>query len=227
YDGGASWQAAGSTAAPAVIGTVQTLPSDGTSALFDASGVIEVALRNDEMWLESRTDAALAGGANLALIGEELVQFAGAEPLGDRRFRLSRLLRGRRGTEWAADRHVAGEPFVLIEASTLAAIEPPLSALGAQILVQPHGIGDADDAPAAGRLFEGESLRPPAPVHLRAEVQADGAIRLSWVRRSRSGWLWMSGSDTPLGEEREAYRLIFAGSGGSRVFETAEAVYLY
>ena len=227
YDGGASWEAAGSTAAPAVLGTVTAPPADAGAALFDAASVLEVQLRSEAMWLESRSDAALATGANLATVGDELVQFGVAVPLGGRRFRLSRLLRGRRGTEWAATAHVAGEPFVLIDAATLAIAEPPLSAMGAEVMVRPYGIGDGVEAPAIVRGFAGESLRPPAPVHLNGEVQPDGTIALSWVRRSRSGWTWMSGSDTPLGEEREAYRLTLASAGGRRVVETIEPSYAY
>src|SRR3546814_3877061 len=54
-------------------------------------------------------------GANLALIDDELVQFGHVEQLGGHRFRLRRLLRGRRGTEWASADHEAGGRFILIE----------------------------------------------------------------------------------------------------------------
>lgn len=37
----------------------------------------------------------------------------------------------------------------------------------------------------------------------------------------------MSGSDTPLGEEQEAYRLIIAGSGFERVIDVGEPAYIY
>lgn len=132
YDDGATLQEAGPTAAPAVMGTAVTALGPGGAALFDAETSVEVELLNDAMWLESRSDDALVGGDNLALLGDELIQFGLAEPLGDRRFRLSRLLRGRRGTEWAVTGHLAGEPFVLIEAASLAVIEPPLALTGAR-----------------------------------------------------------------------------------------------
>jgi len=228
YDGGASWEAAGSTAAPAVMGSVVAPPVVGDSALFDDTASLEVELLNEEMWLESRDDAALLGGANLAVAGDELLQFGRVEPLGGRRFRLSRLVRGRRGTEWAATLHSAGETFVLVEAAALAAVDPPLAAVGAEVRLQPHGIGDDADSPAAVRPFAGECLRPPSPVHLRCERQEDGALAFSWVRRSRSGWLWMSGTDTPLGEEREAYRITLSGAtGGGRTVETVQPGFTY
>src|SRR5215210_4117049 len=120
------------------------------------------------MWLESRSDAALASGANLAVLGEELIQFGSAVPTGTRRFRLSRLLRGRRGTEWAAGLHSAGEPFALIEAESLAAIDAPLGALGGEARLLATGLGDPEGVSAL-RPLHGEAMRPPAPVHLRAQ----------------------------------------------------------
>jgi len=50
---------------------------------------------------------------------------------------------------------------------------------------------------------------------------------VDWVRRSRSGWAWLSGSDTPLGEEVEAYRLTLSGAGFQRTAMLAEPVFTY
>lgn len=226
FDGGADWTAVGTTAPPAVIGSALQVPGAAGSALIDERGRIEVELLNESMWLESRSDTGLADGANLALLGEELVQFGHAEPLGDRRFRLSRLLRGRRGTEWAAGLHAPGEPFALIEAESVAVVEAPLGSLGGEARLLASGLGDPEGALAV-RTLTGESMRPPAPVHLRAERLANGDLALSWVRRSRSGWVWLSGSDTPLGEEAESYRLTLAGAGFERSVAIAAPAFLY
>lgn len=85
------------------------------------------------LWPRSRAAAALAGASlrlgvrsprrRAAVLGSELLQFGGAEPLGEGRWRLTRLLRGRVGTEWATDLHTAGETFALMERDTLAAVE--------------------------------------------------------------------------------------------------------
>ena len=56
-------------------------------------------------------------GENFAAIGNEVVQFGQATHLGDGRFRLGRLLRGRAGTESTG--HSRGEPFVLLDHRTL------------------------------------------------------------------------------------------------------------
>jgi len=226
FDGGVSWVTAGATAPPAVLGTALGVPAPAGSALVDERSAFEVELLNEAMWLESRSDSALADGANFALLGDELIQFGLAEPLGDRRFRLSRLLRGRRGTEWAAALHETGEPFALIEAESLAVVEAPLGSLGGEARLIAQGLGDPDGVLAV-RTVTGEALRPPPPVHLRAARLANGDLALSWVRRSRAGWTWLSGSDTPLGEEMEAYRLILAGEGFERSVTITAPAYLY
>jgi hypothetical protein len=187
---------------------------------------VDVELLSDATWLENRSDEALIAGDNLALIGEELIQFGAVEPLGGRRFRLSRLLRGRRGTEWAAAAHVAGEPFLLIDPASLAVVEAPLALVGSEVRLMASGLGDETPAEAA-ILVTGEAVRPPAPVHLTAERSDAGDLRTSWIRRSRTGWTWLSGTDTPLGEEIEAYQLTISTAGSTRIVtaDTPDFVY--
>lgn len=224
FDGGANWRDLGGTAAAAVMGTaLGALPSRG-AALFDALSSVDVELGHEAMWLEGRADAALADGANLALLGDELVQFGLAEPLGGRRFRLSRLLRGRRGTEWAAGSHEAGERFVLLAREALLAFEAPAGAI-AQLLA--NGVGDEPEGVGATRAVSGEVLRPPSPVHLRVEAMPAGDLALSWIRRSRQGWAWRDGADAPIGEEAERYRITIAGPGFVRTADTSEPSFLY
>lgn len=79
----------------------------------------------------------------------------------------------------------------------------------------------------AALIIRGRALKPPSPVHLRAERDASGDISISWVRRSRSGWSWLSASDAPLGEEREAYRLLLSAAGFERAIEVSSPNYVY
>lgn len=227
HDGGGSWAPEGPTAGPAVIGHAATILAGAGSALIDDRNTVEVALLNADMWLEGRSDAALAAGGNLALLGDELIQFGRAEPLGTGRFRLSRLLRGRRGSEWAVSAQQAGERFVLLERESLKLIDLPSGAAGGELRIGALGLGDADEKVALIAAIEGQAVRPPAPVHLRASRLAGGDIAFEWVRRSRGGWSWPSGSDTPLVEEREAYRLVLGGLGFQRTVETTQAAYTY
>ncbi|GAA4809300.1 hypothetical protein GCM10023232_00360 [Sphingosinicella ginsenosidimutans] len=214
FDDGASWLPVG-RAGPATMGTALTALAARPSTLFDTESALEVELLSETMWLEGASDAALAGGANLALVGDELLQFGRAEWIGPRRFRLSRLLRGRRGTEWAAAGHGAGEAFALVAVDGPVAIAAPEGSIGGTARVSARGIGDPEDVVVEAAI-DGAALRPPAPVHLVAERQANGDILVRWVRRSREGWSWQSGADTPIGEQSEAYRLDISGDGFRR-----------
>jgi hypothetical protein len=226
-DQGTSWTAIGSTAAPAIIGTADMALQPAAAALMDRTNSIVVQLLHDMMMLEDADDARLLAGSNLALLGSELFQFGEAQPLGDRRWRLSRLLRGRRGTDWAMSAHQAGERFVLIERDALLAYDPPPQAIGTDIHLLASSLGDASPVQAQAAAI-GEALRPPAPVHLNARRRADGGFDLEWVRSSRLGWTWLDGADVPLGEGEERYRLTIAPfAGAERIYETISPRLLY
>ena len=227
FDGGATWDEISATAAPAVMGTTTTVLAPGPSTLIDTRSTVEVELVHAGMWLDDAEDDALDRGANLALLGDELVQFARADHLGGRHFGLSRLWRGRRGSEWAAGSHAEGEGFLLLDKETLLVLEAPAGAVGAEARLSAAGVGDTAGPATAARPIRGECFRPPPPAHLRTERFPGGDLRFGWVRRSRSGWTWQSGSETPLGEEREAYRLTIRGGGFERSATVTEPGFLY
>lgn len=224
-DGGARWNPAGTTALPAVLGTIATPPGAAPAALADLANALEVELAHDAMTLADADQAGLEAGANLAIAGDELLQFANAEPLGGARWRLTGLWRGRRGTEAAAGSQAAGDRFALVAADALAVMALPLGALGATARLLAEGAGDAGEPAEAMAAITGISVVPPSPVHLAGTLLADGSTEVRWVRRSRIGWRWIDGVDAPLGEESEAYRVTIAPEAGpERTEETASPI---
>jgi len=195
------------------IGAALTALPDGQSTMFDCVNSVDIALSNADDWLEGRNDDALVGGSNLALLGGELIQFGEALPLAGGNFRLRRLLRGRRGSEWAMPLHEIGEQFVLLEPGQLKFVDVSAAEVGGTVRVIPRALAD-DGSNAAELVASGEAMRPPSPVHLEAAVDRDGTLRCSWVRRSKRGWVWLDGVDAPLGFTSERYRVIFEGSSG-------------
>ncbi len=150
-----------------------------------------------------RTEASAT--VNLALLGDKLIQFAAAQQIAPRLFRLSGLLLGRRGSEWATAGHAIGDRFVLLDSRTLLPWGPPVSLIGGTVRIAATGTGDSSSAEAQCQ-FQARALRPPASAAFRAVAQADGSLVISWVRRSRAGWSWLDDIDAPLGEETERYR---------------------
>ncbi|WP_067737900.1 phage tail protein [Novosphingobium naphthalenivorans] len=184
-------------------GTVTAGLPAASPLLLDRESRLDVVLTDPAMPLVSASMKQLAEGANLALAGKEILQFARATSLGDGAWRLEGLLRGRGGTESAISGHAAGEPFVLLDSRPV-----PLDAavLGSDSGRQVIAVGRNDPDPvSAPVLLSGITLRPLAPVHPRRTVLADGTWRLSWTRRARGGWQWQDGIDMPLVEQAESY----------------------
>lgn len=208
----------GGTAPSAIMGIVLAPPSATASpALFDMVSALDVQLLNGAMTLASADDAALLRGANMALVGGEVIQFGIATQTGPDTWRLTRLLRGRRGTEWAMTGHVGSEAFLLLDQTSLLAIPSAYAIMGSTLLLDAIGIGDTTPATASA-LVGGQAVLPLSPVHERA-VFSGGDWQFGWVRRSRIGWQWLDGVDAPLGEAQESYRVDL--KQGDTVFRTA------
>ena len=186
-----------------VIGAATSPLPAASPLLLDRSSQLFVSLLDPAMQLLSMDLRQLSLGANLALVGSEILQFANATPLGGGAWRLEGLLRGLAGTEGGMAGHAAGDPFVLLD-SRILALDAAIVGSGADRQVVAIGRGDPDPV-AAPVLLGGITLRPLAPVHPRAATLADGTLRLSWTRRARGGWTWRDGVDVPLVEEGERY----------------------
>ncbi len=210
-DAGASYAAIGLVEGGVPQGVATTTLVPGPFDLWDRHASVEVTLLSAAMWLEPRSEASVLAGGNMALVGSEIIQFANADALASGRFRLSGLLRGRRGTEAAIAGHGEDERFVLLDTAALLPFDPPIEAIGRDYRFRPVGPGDLATPPIAG-MAGGRALRPLAPVHLRL-FDLGGEVRARWVRRSRAGFGWSDFVDAPLGEAGEAYRVVVALDG--------------
>jgi len=202
------------------LGHSTTALQGASSLLFDRSNTVIIVLLSDDMMLADATGKQLALGANRALLGEEIIQFARAVPLGNRHWRLEGLLRGRGGTEQAVGGHTAGEPFVLLDAR-LTPLDDALIGDNPAAVVVAIGLGDTDPA-TTPILCRGLTRRPLSPVHARSTLNADGSLTLRWTRRARGAWAWLNGVETPLHEQAEAYDVI-VGSAAAPVAQWTTA----
>ena len=218
--------------APATIGeTLDDLPA-GPPHHWDRTHSLRVLLHGGAL-TSLAEEQVLAGGNAAALRNAdgswEIVQFANAELVGERTYRLSQLLRGRAGSEWAmADVLETGAPFVLLDGTLL----PVARGLGTlerslqfRLIVAGRDYGD----PATLALTvtpQPVALKPLAPVHVRAR-RGEAGIALSWIRRTRrdgDGWA----AEVPLGEDVEAYEVdILSGGTVLRTLTAAAPAVLY
>lgn len=194
----------------ATSGTVTQAPAAASPHLLDRINSIEVVLAGPDLALSSTDFAGLAQGANLALIGNELVQFATVEWLAPDHVHLRDLLRGRGGSEWAIAAHQPGERFVLIE--NLVALDQRIVGDAASAEILAAGIGDGH--PVSARIRgAGTTARPLSPVHGHASRRPDGSIEVSWTRRARGFYAWPDRVEVPLNEQAERYEVVIDGVG--------------
>jgi hypothetical protein len=194
-DGGASWRSVGAVSRRAVIGAADTLLGAGPADRWDDRNAIVVTVLNEQDWLQPASRAAVLAGANLALLGGEIVQFASAEPLGARRFRLQGLLRGRFGTEAAVAGHAVGESFLLLDPATLVATPVPVTMIGGQALVKLLGpLDEPGGVPQLAVEIRGRALLPYAPTRLTATPDDAGGVELAWTQRGPDHRAWADGA---------------------------------
>lgn len=166
-----------------------------------------VTLAASDLTLVPATMRQLAMRANRAVLGEEVIQFGAADPVGPGQWRLSGLLRGRAGTEAAIAGHRAGEAFILLD-GTGTPLNPDVVGAVPGSVIAAIGLGDGQPVAASIQL-RGVGLRPPSPVHGSVRILPNGDHSISWVRRARGGWQWVDGVDVPLNEQGEAYEITY------------------
>jgi hypothetical protein len=190
--------------------------------------------------LESVTDIALLGGANALAVetgaGQwEIVQADDAELIAPGRYRLTRLLRGQRGTEGAVVSMVSTGARIVVLDATLASLPIAEADLGLpwNWRIGPASRPVSDDTFVATSFTpEGAGLRPFSVAHAEQPwrtARTPGDLTIRWTRRSRSlaADNWGMG-DVPLAEDSEAYDVeILDGATRKRTLQVATTSALY
>jgi hypothetical protein len=216
-DGGASWTSLATLSQQTVMGEMRETLRDGQASVFERGSGALVRLWRDGDSLSSAGEAAVLDGAGGALVGDEVIQFAGAAQEGGE-WRISTLLRGRRGSEWAMSGHGAGERFVLLtRALARVGLDPSDAGRTLDFRAIPSGSG-SERAATARITYRARGLAPYAPVHVVGERNGAGDLDIAWTRRTRIGGEadWQDGvTDVPLSEESESWRIeVLDGAGG-------------
>ena len=181
--------------------TVLPAPSgpynNNNSYTWDNFSTVDVYLLGNGGDLTPAPDLNVMNGANGAMLGSELIQYANAtlmtDSLGNPFYRLSRLLRGRKGTEWAMGTHQVGEPFFAIpSALSKEPYTPPMLNNAYLYKVVMMG-GDLGNAPAKSYEPSGASMMQWAPCEVLTSLDGSGDWTVSWVPRARYNGDWASG----------------------------------
>lgn len=211
---------------------------EGPTSRFDHGNVLIVDLFSGS--LESVTDLELFAGANALAIETaagrfEIVQAATSELIAPGRYRLTRLLRGQRGTEGAMGSPTLSGSRVVVLDGRLSSLPIGEADLGTPLNWR---IGPAS-RPISDETFVAESFtpeglgsRPLSVTHVGEpwrRPRAPGDLTIRWTRRSRSlaadNW---GGLEVPLSEDVEAYEVdILNGSTVQRVLSASTTSVIY
>jgi hypothetical protein len=214
-DGGITYSQVGTAAFEGTTGTLlEALPVGPTTVIDEGNALV---IDSDETF-ESIADASLLAGLNAAAIGDEgrweIIQFRDAEYIDSPpSWRLTGLLRGRRGTEWAMGLSQVGDKFVLLDEalvriasdSTFIGTSRPHKAVLSGVTLEAAPITDFTPAAVA--------LEPFSPIDARGERDLYGNLTISWKRRGRIGQELRSGVEVPLSEATEAYEIDVLDAG--------------
>jgi len=210
----------------------------------DGGTMVITVLRRDDLFMSAADDLAVYNGANAIGIktsnGMLVIQFADSVDNGDGTLTLSRLLRGRGGTEDLEDLGgpLGGQEIVLLSNETgvrqTAAIQQntlSLTELNNPLFMR--GVTDGtipEEAQTISFTYTGRDLRPYTIAQLTAVLVA-GDLTVNWFRRARGifGAEWLDGTGTtPLNETAESYTVtlnsIASGDFTSKVVLSAETV---
>ncbi len=195
-----------------VIGTTQNALRAAPSGLIDRGEQLEVKLINGS--LSGVEMGALLSGANLAAIGDgssdrwELFQFQDVQMVAKDTYWLTTRLRGQLGSDGLMPEvWPEGSWFILMNGIPAQIdISPNLRRVAQHYRIGPARRAVSDPSYVEQvRAFDGNGLRPYAPVHLNVTSGADGAYQASWIRRTRIGGDGWEAPEVPLGEEAERY----------------------
>lgn len=184
-------------------GQATTTLANASYFVWDRGNTVTVLLNNGTLASATESACNLNPRLNLALLGNELIQFTTATLTGTNTYQLSGLKRGRRGTEWATGTHTSSDRFVMME--IMAPVEMGAGDIGNTLLFKAVTQGmDVEAALEISIAYTGASNMPWAPAQFRAVKEVSGDWTFTWRRRSR-----VAGDFAPyspaLGESTENY----------------------
>ncbi|WP_396189777.1 phage tail protein [Flavobacterium sp.] len=187
---------------------------------FDEINFFIVEMGNGE--LSSMTEDQVLNGGNTCVIGNEVLQFKTAELIDVDTYRLTGLLRGRKGTDWAIDTHQANEEFTLLNPNTVLRYEEDRSRMNVstkyKAVTSGQYIGSAYPKTVTNT---GRSLKPYSVIYAKGTKNGNTDILITWIRRTRLSGEWQT-PEVPLGENFEKYEIEIYGDASYNTIKRTE-----
>lgn len=227
---GSKWYAVAQSTVPVGHGYTLTALPDAVPGLWDDTTPIRVYMLNKDIEIASADpNDILSQPLNVAVIGNEIVQFAQARDLGNGVWEISKFLRGLRGTEHEIGRHGAGERFLRLKNSALSRITHENSGLNKPMTFRAVTIGDDPDSAGSFQFVNtGNSLRPYTPAVHELVRRSNDDIYLRWSPRIRRNGGLLNGQELEVDQPFERYEIdVMNGNSAVRTISTSAREWTY
>lgn len=165
----------------------------------DTRNTLAVEMLRPDMLFESADLRGMMNRQNLAIVGNELINFGDVDEIEPGVWAFTNLLRGRKGSLVAS--HPAGTRFVALDRSQLWFIDAELFMLGQPLTFRATSFG-ATSSTVVTATLTGRSQVERAPAYLRA-VREGGQLHISWQGVGRLG----GGGRVGMGAHHAGYRV--------------------
>ena len=179
--------------------TVDTLDI-GPIAIPDRTSRVTIILNRNQL---HSIESLFMNNNNTALVGNEIIQFQNVEQIGQNKYQISNMLRGRFGTEEYINQHKKEEFFVLLDNLPYLKINQSLikkSLTYKLIFKESMSYGEQ-----ITYVYYANNLKPLAVTHVKGKRDIYNNLTISWIRRTRINGEWEDNTDTPMDEKLESY----------------------
>lgn len=214
YDAGANYIDSGSSSTQALLGETVSQLADHPQAYPDSVHSVVIRIDTPDGELEETDLTGLLNGQNLAIIGDELIQFANAEQDTSGNWTLSYLLRGRKDSDPV--HHSSGERFVLLDRPSLAFVPANITDIGRVLTFRATSFGTSvDSGTVVSMTYVGRSQTERHASYLMAHLAGDDAI-ITWQGVGRLG----SGAHSAQGAYFIGYRVVITDGSITDTIDT-------
>lgn len=189
--------------------STSVLASFGDSNVFDFFNTVTVYAREE---LESKTQTDILNGENTCLIGNEIIQFLSATPVGVDIYELSGLLRGRFQTD--TTNHSRSEIFVMLDFESIQNMPLEINQVNSNIYTRVVTAGkEVDNAQINAEQWTGISQKPLAVQKVEYNV-GNNIWNFHWYEVLR-GQAYLINGTTPIDLDGSSYDIEFLDSSNN------------
>lgn len=240
---GTNWLNLTSVTARTPIGSATTALADGPASFdwektdwtgianqpWDAVNTVDILLATDDT-LGNASQSEVLAGSNSAVLAGELIGWTTATSIGPRAWRLSNLLRGRRGSQEFRASHAIGDAFTVVSLTLTRNLFQGQDDLNASLIYRGVAFGTAlTDAPRQSFTNTGRRLVPFSVVGsnaTRPPVNTGWDVTIEWFRRSRLGdeYRNFASDPPPLDAPLERYAVEIWDTGQTAIKRTFDVI---